>query len=100
MQCPCMTPHLRSSACLASEILPCMHSATQMQACMCDIRKIQCSGQWQARAQVYSLNWNLAKRSLLLSGSWDDSIKLWDLNSPTSLATFREHSYCIYAVVW
>lgn len=50
--------------------------------------------------QVYCLSWNYSKRSLFLSGSWDDAIKLWDVNSPQSLATFREHTYCIYAAVW
>ena len=80
MQCPVMFLQTRRSACVAAKGPGALHGATP--------------------AQVYSLNWNLAKRSLLLSGSWDDSIKLWDLNSPASLATFREHSYCIYAVVW
>ena len=50
--------------------------------------------------QVYCLSWNCSRRSVFLSGSWDDCIKLWDLNAPQSLATFREHTYCIYAAVW
>ena len=52
------------------------------------------------RQQVYSLNWNLVRRNVFLSGSWDDTIRLWDANHPTSLATFREHTYCVYAAVW
>ena len=51
-------------------------------------------------AQVYCLNWNTVRRNVFLSGSWDDSIKLWDLQSPGSLATFSGHTYCVYAAVW
>ena len=51
-------------------------------------------------SQVYSVNWNMRQRNLFLTGSWDDSIKLWDLNHPASLQTFREHTYCIYAAIW
>jgi peroxin-7 len=50
--------------------------------------------------QVYSLSWNLVRRNVFLSGSWDDSIKLWDMNSPASLATFKDHTYCVYAANW
>jgi hypothetical protein len=50
--------------------------------------------------QVYCLSWNVVRRNLFLSGSWDDSIKLWDLARPASLATFREHTYCVYAANW
>ena len=50
--------------------------------------------------QVYCLSWNLMRRNVFLSGSWDDTIKLWDMNSPASLATFKEHTYCVYAANW
>ena len=50
--------------------------------------------------QVYCVNWNVVRRNIFLTGSWDDTIKLWDLNSPTSLATFKEHTYCVYATTW
>lgn len=50
--------------------------------------------------QVYSLNWNLVRRNMFLSGSWDDTIRLWDVASPASVACFKEHSYCVYAAVW
>ena len=46
------------------------------------------------------MNWNLVQRNLFLSGSWDDSIKLWDIQHPTSLQTFKEHTYCVYAAIW
>lgn len=50
--------------------------------------------------QVYCVSWNMVRRNVFLSGSWDDSIKLWDMNSPSSLATFKEHTYCVYAANW
>lgn len=56
-------------------------------------------GSWML-LQVYCLSWNLVKRNVFLSGSWDDTIKLWDMNSPASLATFKEHTYCVYAANW
>ena len=46
------------------------------------------------------MSWNLVRRNVFLSGSWDDTIKLWDMNSPASLATFKEHTYCVYAANW
>ncbi len=50
--------------------------------------------------QVYCLSWNVVRRNVFLSGSWDDTIKLWDLARPASLATFKEHTYCVYAANW
>ena len=50
--------------------------------------------------QVYSLSWNLVRRDCFLSGSWDDTVRLWSLASPTSLRTFAEHTYCVYAAQW
>ncbi len=50
--------------------------------------------------QVYSLSWNTVNKGLVLSGSWDDSIKLWDLAHPVSLRTFQEHTYCVYGATW
>ena len=49
---------------------------------------------------MYCLSWNVVRRNVFLSGSWDDSIKLWDLAHPASLATFKEHTYCVYAANW
>lgn len=61
---------------------------------------IFCSKHLHVTTQVYCVNWNVVRRNTFLTGSWDDSIKLWDLNSPASLATFKEHTYCVYAATW
>lgn len=50
--------------------------------------------------EVHCVHWNLVRRDCFLSGSWDDTIKLWDLRSPGSVRTFREHTYCVYSTVW
>lgn len=50
--------------------------------------------------EVHSLHWNQVRRDCFLSGAWDDTCKLWSLNAPTSMRTFAEHRYCVYAVVW
>ncbi|BAT99612.1 hypothetical protein VIGAN_10108900, partial [Vigna angularis var. angularis] len=31
---------------------------------------------------------------------WDDTVKLWTLDRPTSVCTFKEHAYCVYSAVW
>jgi WD40 repeat protein len=50
--------------------------------------------------EVYSVEWNPSRRDCFLSASWDDTIKLWNLDAPSSLRTFAEHTYCIYTVSW
>lgn len=51
--------------------------------------------------QVHCVNWNLVRRDCFLSGSWDDTIKLWDLRTGGgSVRTFSEHTYCVYSVAW
>lgn len=52
------------------------------------------------RHEAYCLNWNQVRRDTFLSGSWDDTIKLWSLAQPHSIRTFTEHSYCVYAAQW
>ena len=50
--------------------------------------------------EAYCLHWNPVRRDCFLSGSWDDTVKLWNLNHPTSLRTFAAHTYCVYAAQW
>jgi hypothetical protein len=50
--------------------------------------------------QCCSVSWNLSKRDMFLSSSWDDSIKLWSMERPMSMQTFMGHSYCVYQVAW
>jgi len=50
--------------------------------------------------QCCSLSWNMQRRDLFLSSSWDDTIKLWSLTAPAALQTFLGHSYCVYHVAW
>lgn len=50
--------------------------------------------------QCCSLSCNMSKKDLFLSSSWDDTIKLWSLNHPSSLRTFPGHTYCVYQTVW
>lgn len=49
---------------------------------------------------VLSLSANRKHRNLLVSGSADTTIKLWDLNTGTAGASFRFHSGKVSAVQW
>ena len=54
--------------------------------------------------EVSSLSWNVStRRELLLSASWDDSVRLWDAAGarPRPLAAFLgAHQGCCYGVSW
>jgi len=50
--------------------------------------------------EVYGLSWNLKRKDCFVSGSWDNTIKVWDPLRPQSVLTFTEHTYCIYATNW
>lgn len=53
-----------------------------------------------AALQCCCLSWNMQRRDLFLSSSWDDTIKLYSIQNPASLQTFMGHSYCVYHVAW
>jgi len=50
--------------------------------------------------EVYSVDWNLVTKDTFISGSWDNSIKLWSPERKQSFMTWREHDYCIYSSIW
>ncbi|KAL2938830.1 Peroxisome biogenesis protein 7 [Bienertia sinuspersici] len=50
--------------------------------------------------EVHSVDWNPTRRDSFVSGAWDDSIKLWTVDRPTSVRTFKEHAYCVYSATW
>lgn len=42
----------------------------------------------------------MVRKDTFLTGSWDDSIKLWTPRDHRSLKTFREHQYCVYGTTF
>lgn len=50
--------------------------------------------------EVHSVDWNQVGKTTFISGSWDETIKLWDPLYDHSLMTFKEHKSCIYATIW
>lgn len=47
--------------------------------------------------EVYSVDWSKARQEqLMLSASWDCSIKLWDPVRTSSLSTYQGHSELVY----
>ncbi|KAI9208870.1 WD40-repeat-containing domain protein [Polychytrium aggregatum] len=50
--------------------------------------------------EVSSIHWNLVKKDVFLTASWDQTIKLWHPDQPHSIATFRDHAHCVYAAIW
>ena len=49
---------------------------------------------------LYSLNIYDLVLDTFITGSWDDSIKLWNPREDRSLCTYKEHQYCVYGTVW
>eukprot|EP00761_Pharyngomonas_kirbyi_P008164 gb/GECH01008175.1/.p1 GENE.gb/GECH01008175.1/~~gb/GECH01008175.1/.p1 ORF type:complete len:332 (+),score=77.51 gb/GECH01008175.1/:1-996(+) len=51
-------------------------------------------------SEAYSVDWSPAGKEMFATGSWDNSVKIWSMDSDTSLQTFAEHKYCVYSTVW
>eukprot|EP01112_Ceratiomyxa_fruticulosa_P007481 TRINITY_DN1947_c0_g1_i1.p1 TRINITY_DN1947_c0_g1~~TRINITY_DN1947_c0_g1_i1.p1 ORF type:complete len:567 (-),score=161.96 TRINITY_DN1947_c0_g1_i1:53-1753(-) len=49
---------------------------------------------------VMSLAWNRSAKNLLLSGSIDTTVKLWDLSKVACVQTFRHHKGEVQSVQW
>ncbi|XP_053737967.1 peroxisomal biogenesis factor 7 [Synchiropus splendidus] len=51
--------------------------------------------------EVCSVDWSQARgENLLVSGSWDQTAKVWDAQLARSLVTLRGHEGVIYSTVW
>uniref|UniRef100_A0A8C5CHH4 Peroxin-7 n=1 Tax=Gadus morhua TaxID=8049 RepID=A0A8C5CHH4_GADMO len=51
--------------------------------------------------EVYSVHWSQTRgENLLVSGSWDQTAKVWDPTLSKSLTTLKGHEGVIYSTVW
>jgi len=58
--------------------------------------------------EVYCVDYNTVNKDCFVSGSWDNTIKLWNLSSGagsgqssgSSIETFDEHRYCVYSTIF
>ena len=51
--------------------------------------------------QVSSVEWSVSRQEqVVLSSSWDGSVRLWDPQAMTCLAVFGGHTGNVYAVSW
>lgn len=56
---------------------------------------------WKEHSQeIFSVDWNVIKKDVFLTASWDEKVKLWSPNAQNSIRTFHEHRFCIYSVAW
>ena len=49
---------------------------------------------------VMSLSWNSSVKNILASGSADNTIKLWDMNTQECLNTYTHHAGKVQALSW
>jgi peroxin-7 len=55
---------------------------------------------WSEHArEVFSVSWNLIRKDVFSSSSWDGTVKIWDPNRPASQVTLPTHS-CTYSAQW
>lgn len=66
-----------------------------------DLKTNKLLREWREhRAEVYAVDWNLVNKEQVLTGAWDNALKLWHPDELASIASFREHTKCIYAAQW
>jgi len=52
------------------------------------------------RQDIHAVDWNLVTRDTILTGGWDNSIKLWNADASQSIRTFTGHPAGVNAVSW
>jgi len=57
--------------------------------------------QWhEHQTEVSGVHWNLVRKDMFVTASWDHTIKLFSPMSPQSIMTYAEHTYCVYQAIW
>ena len=51
--------------------------------------------------EVYSVDWShLGGKNLVVSGSWDNLAKVWDIEAGKCCDTYQGHYGVVYSTVW